>query len=71
MSDVITSRLDRVGEPPAAFVRCWLLDKAAGFSRFAIQDADENLQVYAREVLHGARLMWRKYVAPSQEGRVA
>ncbi len=53
-------RLEEHGEPPAAFVRCWLLDYVDTYGWIAEHGAGPAMRAEARREVDVARTMWRE-----------
>lgn len=63
----IDSRLDAHGEPPAPFIRCWVLDKVDIYQFFARKGRDQGIRDHANGWLDALRALWRRYVP--EEGK--
>lgn len=61
---VIDARLDDHGEPPLAFVRCWILDMVDTYQWLADHEEAAARRLYCAELVTALRGMWKRYALP-------
>lgn len=60
-SALIDARLDDHGEPPAAFIRCWILDMVDTYQWYADNAETAVRRLYYAELVAALRRLWKRY----------
>lgn len=60
-SALIDARLDDHGEPPAAFMRCWILDMVDTYQWYADNAETAVRRLYYAELVAVLRHLWKRY----------
>ncbi len=63
-SALIDARLNDHGEPPLAFVRCWIFDMVDTYQWLADHEEAAARRLYCAELVKVLRGLWKRYALP-------